>query len=133
MPSVLLSLISTKNVGINIFIIFDPPLIFAFLVLSDHIPLVVTYSYLIYVSPGMSLVALICIFSSISMSFLIYGLHDYNILSEVLLLLYTGVQSNSFLNYAIFLRIIPITWLPLDAAIPHCSKTFMLAFIDTPK
>ena len=32
-----------------------------------------------------------------------------------------------------FLRIIPRTWLPLDAAILHCSETFMLAFIDIPK
>ena len=46
-------------------------------------------SYLIFLSPGMSLVALLCIFARISMSFLRYGLHDmdsmpvYNILSEV--------------------------------------------------
>ena len=30
------------------------------------------------------------------------------------------------------LRIIPKTWLPKDAAILHCSETFMLAFIVTP-
>ena len=31
------------------------------------------------------------------------------------------------------MRIIPRTWLPLDAAILHCSETFMLALIVTPK
>ena len=38
-----------------------------------------------------------------------------------------------FSLHVIFLRIIPRTWLPLDAAIMHCSETFMLAFIVTPK
>ena len=42
-------------------------------------------------------------------------------------MLYTGVQSNYFLYNVIFLRIIPRTWLPLEAAILHCSETFMLA------
>ena len=31
--------------------------------------------------------------------------------------------------YVTFLRIIPRTWLPLDAAILHCSEIFMLALI----
>ena len=50
-------------------------------------------------------------------------------------MLYTGVQSNYrgtiklFSLYVIFLRIIPRTWLPLDAAILHCSDTFILSFI----
>ena len=44
--------------------------------------------------------------------------------------LYRGTQSN---YYVIFLRIIQRTWLPLDATMLHCSDTFMLAFIVTPK
>ena len=53
--------------------IFDPPLIFAFLVLLVHIHLIVLHVRSL--SPGMSLVALLCIFSSISTSFLRYGFH----------------------------------------------------------
>ena len=38
---------------------------------------------------------------------------------------YTEVQSNFFRYYVIFIRIISRTWLPLDAAILHCSDTFI--------
>ena len=47
---------------------------FAFLVLSVHIPLIVPH-IIRSLSRGMSSVALLCLFSSISMSFLRYGLH----------------------------------------------------------
>ena len=71
-----------KNIRINIFITIKylkhfyliPPLIFAFLVLSDHIHLIVLHNVR-SLSPGMSLVALLCIVSSIFMSFLRYGFH----------------------------------------------------------
>ena len=55
----------------------------------------------------------------------------YNILS-LTIALYKGTIKLVSL-YVIFLRLIPRTWLPLDAAILHCSDTFMLAFIVTPK
>ena len=52
-------------------------------------------SYLRSISPGMSLVALVCIFQDISMCFLKYGIHAcIHILCEVKLLLYRGVRSN---------------------------------------
>ena len=38
-----------------------------------------------------------------------------------------------FTLYVIFLRIIPRTWIPLQATILHCSDTFMLVLIVTPK
>ena len=56
----------------------------------------------------------------------------YNILRGLTIALYRGTIKLLSL-YVIFLRIIPRTWLPLDAAILHCSETFMLAFIVTPK
>ena len=80
----------------------------------------------------MSLVALLCIFSS--MSFLRYGLHaciQYYSKWGLTIALYRGTIK-LFSLYVIFLRIIPGTWLPLDAAILHWSETFMLACIDTP-
>ena len=82
----------------------------------------------------MSLVALLWIFSSISMSFLRYGLHACIQYSKwgLTIGLYRGTIK-LFSLYVIFLRIIPRIWLPLDAAILQCSETFMLAFIDTPK
>ena len=66
----------------------------------------------------MSLVALLCIFSSISMSFLRYGLHACIQYSKwgLTIALYRGTIKLLSL-YVIFLRIIPRTWLALDAAI----------------
>ena len=81
----------------------------------------------------MSLVAILCIFSSIPMAFPIYGLHAciqyYKCCLTIAL--YRGTIKLIF--YVIFLRIIPRTWLPLDAAILHSYETFMLAFIVNPK
>ena len=76
----------------------------------------------------MSLVALLCIFSSISMSFLRWSPCLYIQYSKwgLTIALYRGTIK-LFSLYVIFLRIIPRTWLPLDAAILHCSETFMLA------
>ena len=129
-----------KNIRINIFITIQylkhfylvPPLIVASSVVSPHS--FNRSSYLRSLSPGMSLVALLCIFSSISMSFLRYGLHACIQYSRwgLTIALYRGTIKLLSL-YDIFLRIIPRTWLPLDAAILHCSETFMLAFIVTPK
>ena len=56
----------------------------------------------------------------------------YTILNEVQQALYR-VTINSFSLFVIFLGIIPRIWLPLEAAIPRCSETFILAFIVTPK
>ena len=91
-------------------------------------------SYLRSLSPVMSLVALLCIFSSIYMSFLRCGFHACMQYYKwgLTIALYRGTIK-LFSLYVIFLRIIPRTWLPLDAAILHCSETFMLAFIVTPK
>ena len=82
----------------------------------------------------MILVALLCIFSIIFTSFLRYGLHAYIQYSKwgLTIALHRCIITH-FSLYVIFLRIIPRTWLPLDAAILHCSDTFMLAFIVTPK
>ena len=82
----------------------------------------------------MSLVALLCIYSSISTSFLRYGFHAciQNYKWGLTIALYRGIIK-LFSLCVIFLRIISRTWLPLDAAILHCSDTFMLAFIVTPK
>ncbi len=76
----------------------------------------------------MSLVALLCIFSSIS--FLRYGLHAciQYFKWDLTIALYRGTIKLFYL-YVIFLRIIPRTLSPLDAAILHCSETFMSAFI----
>ena len=128
-----------KNIRINIFITIQclkhfyltPPL-------NLHVSSVPhsfnRSSYLRYLSPGMSLVALLCIFSSIYMSFLRYGLHACIQYSKWSLTidLYKGTIK-LFSLYVIFLRIIPTTWLPLGAAMLHCSDTLMLAFIVTPK
>ena len=62
------------NHSISLTLLFDPLLIFAFLVLSVHTPLNRS-SYLRSLSPGTSLVALLCIVSSMSTSFLRYGHH----------------------------------------------------------
>ena len=82
----------------------------------------------------MSLVVLLCIFSSIYMSFLRYGLYACLQYSKwgLTIALYRGII-NLFSLYVIFLRIIPRTWWPLNAAILHCSDTFMSAFIVTRK
>ena len=82
----------------------------------------------------MSLVVLLCTFSSMSMSFLRYGLHACIQYSKwgLNIALYRGTI-NPFSLYVIFLRIIPRIWLPLEAAILHCSDTFILSFIITPK
>ena len=79
---ILLSLISKKNIRINIFITIQYLKHFYLIPLNLRVSSVVSphslnrSSYLRSLSPGMSLaVALICIFSSMSMSFLRYGLH----------------------------------------------------------
>ena len=54
--------------------------------------------------------------------------------NDVFTFLYVAVGNKLLLLlYVIFLRIIPRIWLSLKAAILHCSETFMLAFIVTPK
>ena len=78
---VLLSLISKKNIRIIIFITIQYLKHFYLTPLNLRVSSVVSLhslsrsSYLRSLSPGMSLVALLCIFSSISMSFLRYRLH----------------------------------------------------------
>ena len=134
---ILLSFISKKNIRINSFItiqylkhfyLIPPPNLRVSSAVSPHS--FNRSSFLRSLSPGMSLVALLCIFSSISMYFLRYGLHACIQYSKWSL---TIAMIKLFSLYVIFLRIIPRTWLPLDAAILHCSETFMLPFIVIPK
>ena len=68
------------------------------------------------------------------MSFLRYGRHACIQYCKwgLMFALYRCII-NTFSLYAIYLRIIPRIWLPLEAAILHCSETFMLALIVTPK
>ena len=60
-------------------------------------------------------------------------MHVYNILSEDLTIALHRGTIKPFSLDVIFLRIIPRTWLPSDVAILHCSETFMIAIIVTPK
>ena len=56
----------------------------------------------------------------------------YSILNDVSIFLYTEVSS-VFSFYVMFLLINPIILLPFEAAIPHCSETFISALISIPK
>ena len=63
-----------------------------------------------------------------------YGLHvciQYST-GGLTIALYRGTI-NPLSSCVIFIRIIPRSWLPWEAAMLHCSETFMLAFIDTVK
>ena len=59
------------------------------------------------------------------------SLSEVSMLKYVTIALHRGTI-NPFSLYVIFLRIISIIWLPWEAAILHCSETFMLAIV-TPK
>ena len=76
------------------------------------------------------LIALTCIFSSISNpSCNIVSMPAYSILEVIYLTIALyRVTVYPFSLHVALLRIIPIIWLPLEAAILHCSETFMLAF-----
>ena len=93
-------------------------------------------SYLKSLSPVMSLVVLLCILSSIPIPFLQYGLHVCILYTKwgITITLYRGTINHDSWDFihGVFLRSIPILWLPWEAAILHCSETFLLAFVVTP-
>ena len=68
------------------------------------------------------------------MSFLRYSLHAWIQYSKcgITINLYRGTIS-CFSLYMTFLLISPRIWFPFEAAIPHCSETFMSALKVTPK
>ena len=78
--------------------------------------------------------ALHCILSSLSMSFLRYGLHACIQYSKcgLTIALYRGTIS-CFSLYVIVLLVSARILFPFEAAIPHCSETFMSALNVTPK
>ena len=93
-------------------------------------------SYLKSLSPVVSLVVLLCILLSIPMPFLQYGLHVCILYTKwgITITLYRGTINHFSWDviHGVFIRSIPILWLPWEAAILHCSETFLLAFIVTP-
>ena len=136
---ILLSLISKRKCWNQYFITIEYLKHFYLISLNLRVSSVVSphsfsrSSYVRSISRGMSLVALLCIFASISMSFLRYGLLaciQYSKWGLTIALYRRTIKLFSL--YVIILRIIPRIWLPLDAAILRCSETFMLAFIDAP-
>ena len=83
---------------------------------------------------SLNLDALRCILSNLSMSFLRYGLHAWIQYCKCVLTiaLYRDTIS-CFSFYMIVILINHIIWFPFEAAIPHCSETFMPALNVTPK
>ena len=82
----------------------------------------------------MILVALCCILSSLSVSFLRYGLRDCIRYSKcVITIALHRCTVCCFSLYMIVLIISPRIRFPLEASIPHCCETFMSALNVTPK